>query len=279
MMGISLIEQEKRYNVSTGQRAYNSLIYAVLLTRYHKPGPFFIDISPAFGDIVEEYPLPLSNNKAVSFCFRAVNAKSLALVWIDPPANEDSPKPLINDLDIILVSEFGMLKTGTDKVEIYEVLDFADYGAELEVFYRAYVYAFDGFTMFDPVEFSIHVNARVSLELVECAGECEPGTTESCGGSGIKQCNTDGSWTLCEGCSPGYRIINETCQCDPSLLFYNGSILQSACGDAYAIIPDDETPDTGGSDVIDTPASGTSTLHTQLLLQAVIALGLATYIL
>jgi len=237
--GVALREQERRYN-AYGDWPYGSLIYAIIYTHYMSIGPWKLILSNLAGDLANGEILLPSNDNTADICFRAKGAARLTLAWYDPPATENSIRPLLNNLNMNVESELGMIVSAQDSSHPYEIVEMNNHGGEVEVFYHVKVYAQDNFTIADngeeygPVRFSLYLDATKNITMVDCGMECDPGDIRECGDDEdeIQQCYVNRTWNTCGNCPLGHsRNSTGGCSCDPSLAIRNetSGLLYTTC--------------------------------------------------
>jgi hypothetical protein len=250
LVGIALYEQDQRY-VETGEWPHASLIYAILFCHYREIQAWMIFVSDMKGDLANGQALVPAEDNTADICFRARGASRLVLWWLDPPGNENSVNPLLNNLDMIVVSELGMVQVEENDFNVYEFVEMNNHGGDLDVLYRVTVYAKDNFTVaddgeeFGPARFSLYLDATTSVTIVACGSECSIGETRSCGpGGSIQQCLTNGTWNTCSNCTLGYSYSSGSCACDPALAVRNTTtgVLHTPCSVSPASSPVRRSP-------------------------------------
>lgn len=240
---IALIEEQRRY-LKNGEWPYACLIHAIMRVYYGLPRKWTkILFSNMDGDLAIGKPLLPERNNSALVCFKTVGATNLSLAWLDPEATESSSHPLLNDLDMLVISDGGMVIKSDDGAHSDEMITLNNHGGQREVYYRALVYAYANFTVFrapqNAVRFSMYVRASpLKTSVVSCGLECSPGDVFSCGGGNHKQCRANGTWsTTCDNCALGYLFVSGSCVCDASVLVRNGTQLSTPC----AVIPTSTT--------------------------------------
>lgn len=247
--GFLILEAERRYKHRGGIITHETLGRAHAMTVY---GTVNIPTEPIPSLALDPYPQgDLANGEKIYEedplwvkCFISspesgnVTGVDLTFVWADVESMPGVIRTLINDFDIMVVTEKG-LYYGQDGIHVFEKVSFA-YGAPGG--FRIIVYPYQNRITNSPANFSMYANGLPStlVENTDC-GSCLPGetSTDGCDAGRVRQCLLNGVFSVCSSCILGYLPTGPDgiCYCKEGVFVKTpgDSRLKSACGTVNSI--------------------------------------------
>lgn len=165
------------------------------------------------------------------------------LTWADVPAALYAEKTLVNDIDMVILSDITVYWS-EDGVNPHERIP-----GVVGSWYRVVLFPYGNVTTLGPVRVSLHATLRTSTSLVDESGPCGtclPAEIEPCT-DGLQYCLLSGAFSPCivPSMSPSSvwsNDTNATCVSPHAIethVHFNGSCLATACENGYYVQNDE----------------------------------------